>query len=152
MTLKEEALKLATKARQDDADPAWLRRLMAHDLLQNAERAGASEHTTERLMLAIGAVATAEEHPKTARYWLNRAADTLEAIADRLDAETRPHEADEDCTIDPATGLCFVCGVEHGDPCPECGATAYHRPDCPETWPMPLDDPDLSGEREGDPS
>jgi len=41
------------------------------------------------------------------------------------------HSKDSDCTVDPETGCCTVCGVEHGEPCPECGMRAYHSKDCP---------------------
>jgi len=40
------------------------------------------------------------------------------------------HRRDEDCTIDPATDTCSVCGVGHGEPCPDCGARAFHRRGC----------------------
>lgn len=40
------------------------------------------------------------------------------------------HRRDEDCTVDPATDTCSVCGVGHGDPCPDCGARAFHRRGC----------------------
>lgn len=41
------------------------------------------------------------------------------------------HTTDTDCTIDPATDCCAVCGVLHGDPCRDCAGCGYHRPDCP---------------------
>lgn len=42
------------------------------------------------------------------------------------------HKTDADCRglIDPATDCCRVCGVLHGDPCPDCGGRGFHRPDC----------------------
>lgn len=41
------------------------------------------------------------------------------------------HTHDDQCTIDPATGLCFDCGVLHGDPCPSCEQKAFHLDSCP---------------------
>lgn len=40
------------------------------------------------------------------------------------------HTRDSDCTIDPQTGCCTVCGVEHREPCPDCGHTAFHSAGC----------------------
>lgn len=40
------------------------------------------------------------------------------------------HERDEDCDVDPETGDCRECGVTHGDPCPDCGGSGFHRPEC----------------------
>jgi len=43
------------------------------------------------------------------------------------------HTKDADCTIDPATGLCSVCGVADGEPCPECGGRSFHLDGCSES-------------------
>lgn len=40
------------------------------------------------------------------------------------------HTTDTDCTIDPETGCCSLCGVLHGDPCPECGGRGLHIENC----------------------
>jgi hypothetical protein len=40
------------------------------------------------------------------------------------------HSKDADCTVDPATGGCFVCGVDHSDECPECGRHGFHLDGC----------------------
>jgi hypothetical protein len=44
---------------------------------------------------------------------------------------TTEHAKDSDCTLD-ADGSCIVCGVCHGDACPECGGHGFHRDDCSE--------------------
>jgi hypothetical protein len=42
------------------------------------------------------------------------------------------HSKDSDCTVDWNTGLCKVCGVDHGgDLCPDCGQRAFHSNNCP---------------------
>ena|GEM_PF-5171563 len=41
----------------------------------------------------------------------------------------RGHWRDEDCVLDE-NDVCTVCGVIHGDPCPECGARGFHREGC----------------------
>ncbi len=46
-------------------------------------------------------------------------------------AANSEHEQDADCTVDPETNLCVVCGVEHAEPCPDCGGRGFHKPDCP---------------------
>lgn len=40
------------------------------------------------------------------------------------------HTKDSDCTVDPNTGLCQICGVEQSEPCPACGCTSFHAPTC----------------------
>ncbi len=40
------------------------------------------------------------------------------------------HTKDEDCMGFIEDGCCIICGVGHGDTCPECGASAYHRDGC----------------------
>ncbi len=40
------------------------------------------------------------------------------------------HHKDEDCTVNPGTGLCTVCGANHGEQCPECGRKAFHTVTC----------------------
>lgn len=42
----------------------------------------------------------------------------------------RGHTADEQCTVDPDTELCSVCGARHGMPCEECSGRAFHSPGC----------------------
>jgi hypothetical protein len=44
--------------------------------------------------------------------------------------EAKPHTKDSDCTIDTETLCCNVCGVEHGDVCPDCGGRGFHKPTC----------------------
>lgn len=39
------------------------------------------------------------------------------------------HTKDEDCTLDE-NDTCIICGVAHGDPCPECGGRGFHRENC----------------------
>lgn len=41
------------------------------------------------------------------------------------------HTQDSDCTLDPHTLCCSVCGVYHGDPCPRCNQHGYHDLRCP---------------------
>ena len=45
---------------------------------------------------------------------------------------TTYHEKDQDCTVDPKTWCCTVCGVYHGDPCWVCGGRGFHKPGCPQ--------------------
>jgi hypothetical protein len=40
------------------------------------------------------------------------------------------HVKDEDCTVDPETNCCSVCGTAHGGPCYHCRARAFHLPGC----------------------
>lgn len=46
-----------------------------------------------------------------------------------------PHSRDSDCSghVDRDTRLCSVCGVLHGDPCPQCRGRGYHKSGCPES-------------------
>lgn len=46
------------------------------------------------------------------------------------------HEKDGDCTLD-ANAECIDCGAWHGDPCPLCGGSAYHKPACALVSPGP---------------
>jgi len=41
------------------------------------------------------------------------------------------HIKDDDCVDFDNTGTCIECGVGHGDPCPKCGARAFHKDGCP---------------------
>ena len=41
------------------------------------------------------------------------------------------HTKDADCIVNPETNLCVDCGVEHGDPCVDCGGRGFHLPACP---------------------
>jgi hypothetical protein len=41
------------------------------------------------------------------------------------------HAQDSDCTLDQTTGCCTGCGVQHGDPCTDCGGRGFHKEDCP---------------------
>lgn len=40
------------------------------------------------------------------------------------------HSADFHCLVDPDIGICVVCGVEHGAPCPVCSGRAFHSIPC----------------------
>ena len=40
------------------------------------------------------------------------------------------HSKDSDCTVNPETLCCDVCGVAHGDECLDCGGRGYHKPGC----------------------
>jgi hypothetical protein len=42
---------------------------------------------------------------------------------------THLHGEDVDCTLN-SEDVCVVCGVWHGDPCPECGGRGFHASDC----------------------
>ncbi len=46
-------------------------------------------------------------------------------------ADKPVHTHDSQCTVDPDTACCEVCGVEHGEPCRHCGGSGFHRDDCP---------------------
>ena len=39
------------------------------------------------------------------------------------------HTIDEDCTLND-NDVCIICGVHHGEPCPECDGRGYHQGDC----------------------
>lgn len=39
------------------------------------------------------------------------------------------HTKDSDCTLNEK-GECTLCGVVHGDPCPECSGRGFHQGDC----------------------
>jgi len=55
------------------------------------------------------------------------------ALADQINdaAANEEHTKDEQCIVSPATNLCLICGVEHGDECPRCGGKGFHAEDCP---------------------
>lgn len=55
----------------------------------------------------------------------------IQAAIDELLAPLT-HHTDADCTLDPADDTCRICGVWHGDPCPECDGRGYHSEECPE--------------------
>lgn len=59
---------------------------------------------------------------------LCRSARTGKVVKSLTDDETM-HTTDTDCTLDD-TDTCTVCGVTHGDPCPECGGRGYHNEGC----------------------
>lgn len=40
------------------------------------------------------------------------------------------HEADSDCSVDPGTGCCLLCGVGHDGPPCDCGGVAFHLVSC----------------------
>ena len=42
------------------------------------------------------------------------------------------HYRDEDCTVDPKTGCCIQCGVDHSTICGQCGGMGFHRAGCSE--------------------
>ena len=52
------------------------------------------------------------------------------------------HTKDEDCTVDPETQCCTVCGVGHGDPCEFCGGRGFHMDNCPA---MKIEDEEMWG-------
>lgn len=43
--------------------------------------------------------------------------------------EMSEHTKDSDCTVGD-DGLCIECGVDHSDPCENCGGAGFHKPDC----------------------
>lgn len=47
------------------------------------------------------------------------------------------HTKDEDCDVDPETGLCKVCRVDHSDLCPDCGGRGFHNEGCPQMIQFP---------------
>lgn len=53
--------------------------------------------------------------------------------ASLTDSGTKPHSRDEDCTVDPETLCCTVCGVDHSAECLDCGKRGYHASTCPQT-------------------
>jgi hypothetical protein len=54
------------------------------------------------------------------------------------------HTKDADCTVDPDTDVCAICGVERGDPCAACGGRSFHTDDhCPLTESNYVDTGDL---------
>jgi hypothetical protein len=44
--------------------------------------------------------------------------------------EQRRRTRDDYWELDPETGLCSFCGVEHGPGCRFCGASAFRTPTC----------------------
>ena len=45
--------------------------------------------------------------------------------------KTPTHTKDSDCTVDPTTLCCSLCGVSHSDPCGHCKGAGFHKEDCP---------------------
>jgi hypothetical protein len=43
---------------------------------------------------------------------------------------SRSTTKDSDCTVNPSTNVCDVCGAEHGAPCVHCNQRAFHDPRC----------------------
>lgn len=59
-------------------------------------------------------------------YWIGRP-DPIDLFL----AVRRPlHERDEECTIDPETEMCRVCGVDHSGQCPACLGRGFHTSNC----------------------
>lgn len=56
--------------------------------------------------------------------------DVAERYAVPPEARARGHSRDAHCRLGPE-GLCIVCGVHHGDPCPDCGGRGFHAEACP---------------------
>lgn len=42
-----------------------------------------------------------------------------------------PHTKDSDCIVNPDTGCCSLCGVDHSAQCPDCQGRGFHNPNCP---------------------
>lgn len=40
------------------------------------------------------------------------------------------HARDEHCSINGDTDCCTVCGVDHSQPCRDCGGGGFHSCDC----------------------
>lgn len=40
------------------------------------------------------------------------------------------HQQDSDCTVNHETLCCDVCGVDHSEPCPDCGGRGFHDLTC----------------------
>lgn len=50
--------------------------------------------------------------------------------ADGEEVTMTVHTKASQCTVDPETNLCSECGVDHSEPCPTCGARAFHAEGC----------------------
>lgn len=48
----------------------------------------------------------------------------------KTENHTDIHTHDEQCILDEFTNDCMICGVHHGDPCPECGQRGNHLLEC----------------------
>lgn len=53
----------------------------------------------------------------------------VERVAPLKTAKPLPHTKDEDCTLGP-DDCCTMCGVYHGEPCPQCDGRGFHREGC----------------------
>lgn len=49
----------------------------------------------------------------------------------RMDTDSAAHTVASDCHVDPETGLCRECGVDHSEPCPACEQAGFHAAGCP---------------------
>jgi hypothetical protein len=47
------------------------------------------------------------------------------------------HTQDSDCTVDPETGMCTVCRVDHTTACHVCGGRGFHKAGCRAADPEP---------------
>lgn len=56
----------------------------------------------------------------------------IEDTLRRAEAIYAEHSRDEDCDVDPESDCCRLCGVYHGDPCPECRGRGFHVDGCSE--------------------
>jgi hypothetical protein len=61
---------------------------------------------------------------------IKREVETAKADAEKALAELPMHTTDSQCTIDPATGCCVQCGVDHSALCPACKGRGFHDPNC----------------------
>lgn len=56
----------------------------------------------------------------------------------------KDHTQDSDCSVDPETLSCALCGVDHSGECLDCGGRGFHKPTC-ESQKHPQTDEHLAG-------
>lgn len=90
--------------------------------------------TTPDEVVAVYVGKNAEKEAKAHGKKIIDAWATVKAAREFVFATLPPnvHEKDEDCDVDPETGICRLCGVYHdeGNRCVECGGRAFHKEGC----------------------
>lgn len=55
----------------------------------------------------------------------------MKKFSEFVEEGKKKHTSDKDCKGSIGKDdVCKVCGVSHGDPCPDCGGRGYHEKGC----------------------
>lgn len=70
-------------------------------------------------------------HMREAQGAMSAALSILSPSSKWMAGTNRAHTKDSDCTIEPETRLCKICGVDHSGQCDVCGGRGFHTETCP---------------------